>query len=296
MIEPNSRHLGDCFELLPHIEEQSISLIFADLPYGETSNKLDRKLPMEDYIEHGKYVLKKLSRTEFFMDHADSQSTLTNREIQKDWDMYHEKGLWYHFNRILKPDGNILLFAQGHFTTYLTQSNKKQYKYDIIWNKKLLSDHLNAKFKPLRQHEAILVFNNSIRKATYNPQFSEGKPLHSKGKNYMNKDIVNNNYGKVRHTDDVRKGSTQKYPTTIWEFPKAHPSAAQYRTEKPVPLLKRGIETYSNPGDIVLDCTCGSGGIGEAALLTGRKYILMDNDPIAIEKTDQRLSAIQTLI
>lgn len=291
IIEPNSVHLGDVFELIKLIPDQSIPLIYADLPYGETSNKQDKRLVMEDFITvmiRSKIV--KLSFEQWCV--YCIKAKFSAHFCLSEWKSGHQKGLWSHFQRIMQPNGNIVLFAQGHFTEYLISTNRKQYKYDIIWDKKLLSDHLNAKNKPMRQHECMLIFNNSIQKAVYNPQFSEGKPLHGKGS--MKKEIVNNNYGKVRHTPDVRKGSTQKYPTTIWKFPKSHPSAAKYKTEKPVPLLMHGIQTFSNEGDTVLDCTCGSGGIGEACLRTGRNYILMDNDPIAIEKTYERLSAIQT--
>ena len=87
--------------------------------------------------------------------------------------------LWTQYKRIIKPNGAILLFGQGLFYIDLVNSNRKMYRYDFVWDKQLKSGFLNAKRMPLRQHEQIAVFYNKL--PTYNPQFVEGKPLHSKG-------------------------------------------------------------------------------------------------------------------
>jgi site-specific DNA-methyltransferase (adenine-specific) len=195
--------------------------------------------------------------------------------------------MWEQYNRILKPNGCILLFAQGKFFIKLVMSNFKAFKYELIWDKSLISGHLNASRQPLRQHEQVCVFRNQT--GTYNPQMTQGKPLHSKGKTYMNKEIVNQNYGKFNHTDDSRKGSTEKFPTTILRYPKVHPSKARHRTEKSVPLLEWLIKTYSNPGDVVLDSCVGSGSTCEAAIGTNRFYIGMEMDTIEYDKMNQNI-------
>lgn len=195
--------------------------------------------------------------------------------------------LWEQYNRVLKPNGCILLFAQGKFFVKLVASNFNSFKYDLIWDKKLISGHLNAKKQPLRRHEQICVFRN--QSGTYNPQMTQGKPLHSKGTSYVNKEVVNQNYGKFNHTDDSRKGSTEKYPTTILEFAKVHPSKARHRTEKSVPLLEWLIKTYSNPGEVVLDSCAGSGSTLEAAIGTGRIFIGIEKDLTEYTKLNQNL-------
>lgn len=154
--------------------------------------------------------------------------------------------LWTQYKRIIKPNGAILLFGQGLFYIDLVNSNRKMYRYDFVWDKQLKSGFLNAKRMPLRQHEQIAVFYNKL--PTYNPQFVEGKPLHSKGHAYKTKEHKNQNYGQFDVTDDSRAGSTQKYPSSILSFSKPHPSVAKHRTEKPVELLENLILTYTNPG------------------------------------------------
>ena len=88
--------------------------------------------------------------------------------------------LWQQYNRIIKDNGAIVLFANGMFTADLMISNKKMWKYNLVWDKVLPSGFLNAKKMPMRSHEDICVFYK--KPPTYNPQMVEGKECHSRGK------------------------------------------------------------------------------------------------------------------
>ena len=195
--------------------------------------------------------------------------------------------LWEQYNRIIKDNGCIALFGQGTFYVDLVNSNRKMFRYDLVWNKELTSGFLNAKRMPLRQHEQIAIFYKKL--PTYNPQFSKGKPLHSKGKSYKDKPIKNQNYGDYKTTDDVRAGSTDKYPTSIFSFSKPHPSVAVHRTEKPTALLECLIKTYTNEGGIVLDNCMGSGSTGVACMNINRKFIGIELDGMYFEISKQRI-------
>ena len=184
--------------------------------------------------------------------------------------------LWAQYNRIIKDNGAILLFAQGKFYVNLVNSNMKMFRYDLVWDKELVSGFLNAKRMPLRRHEQVAVFYKHL--PTYNPQFTQGKPLHSKGTSYKEKELTNNNYGDFKATDDDRAGSTEKYPTSIMKFQKPHPSVCVHPTEKPVALLEYLVKTYTNEGDVVLDNCMGSGSTGVACQNTNREFIGMELD------------------
>ena len=184
--------------------------------------------------------------------------------------------LWAQYNRIIKDNGAILLFAQGKFYVNLVSSNMKMFRYDLVWDKELVSGFLNAKRMPLRRHEQVAVFYKHL--PTYNPQFTQGKPLHSKGTSYKEKELTNNNYGDFKATDDDRAGSTEKYPTSIMKFQKPHPSVCVHPTEKPVALLEYLVKTYTNEGDVVLDNCMGSGSTGVACQNTNREFIGMELD------------------
>ena len=184
--------------------------------------------------------------------------------------------LWEQYERIIKDNGAIVLFGQGLFFVDLINSNRKLFRYDLVWDKQLTSGFLNANRMPLRIHENIAVFYKQL--PTYNPQYTEGKPLHSKGKSYLNKEHKNENYGKFEMTDDSRAGSTQKHPKSIISFQKPHPSKAQHRTEKSVEMLEWLIKTYTNENELVLDNTAGSGTTAIACLNTNRQFIVMEKE------------------
>lgn len=184
--------------------------------------------------------------------------------------------LWEQYWRVLKPNGAIALYAQGLFYIDLVTSNRKNFRYDLVWNKKLVTGFLNSKKQPLRQHEQIALFYK--KQPTYNPQMTQGKPLHSKGKSYLKKEPKNQNYNNIKNTDDNRAGETKKYPTSIITFQKPHPSKSLHKTEKSVECNEWLIKTYSNEGDIILDSTSGSGSLGEACINTNRDFIIIEKN------------------
>ena len=53
--------------------------------------------------------------------------------------------LWEQYERVIKKNGAILLFSSQPFTTELIASNKKLFRYEIIWEKTMKSGFLNAK-------------------------------------------------------------------------------------------------------------------------------------------------------
>jgi len=179
--------------------------------------------------------------------------------------------LWEQYNRIVKPNGAIVLFGQGMFSAMLMLSNPKAYRYSLIWKKgDRVTGHLNSKKMPLRNHEDIHIFYRKL--PVYNPQMTEGKPLHSIGKACGRADMTNNNYGDwVRPEIDSRKGTTKKYPKSVLNFERPHPPI--HPTEKPVALMEWIVKTYSKEGDTVLDNCSGVGGSGVASVLNNRFYI-----------------------
>ena len=199
--------------------------------------------------------------------------------------------LWAQYNRIIKDNGVIALFGQGLFFIDLVNSNRENFKYEYVWDKVLTSNFLNANKMPLRRHEQVAIFYKG--KPTYNSQYSQGKPIHSKGTQYLSKDTVNNNYGAFEQLEDFGTNNTDKCPTSILRFQKPHPSKALHPTEKSVELLEFLINTYTNYGETVLDNTMGSGSTGEACLRTGRDFIGIEVNPEYFDVARQRLEGIE---
>lgn len=87
-----------------------------------------------------------------------------------------------------------------------------------------------------------------------------------------------------------------KLPTDVWWHTIVSPTGKEktgYPTQKPVGLLRRMVAASSRPGDWVLDFFAGSGTLGAAAEQLGRKYVLVDQNPEALEVMRKRLPNAQ---
>lgn len=176
--------------------------------------------------------------------------------------------MWEQLNRIIKPNGAIVLFSSEPFSSALRMSNIKNYKYDWIWQKPKGTGHLNAKRMPMNDFENITVFYK--KQCLYNPQFTYGLPYRSKsGKSSFD------GYGK-----DNRKGNDsdgRRYPKRVLSF-KVVERNTLHPTQKPVELMEYLIKTYTNENETVLDFTCGSGSTGVAAKNLNRNFIGIELD------------------
>lgn len=239
---------GDCLDVMKDIPNNSIDMILCDLPYGTTQNKWDSIIDLNK--------------------------------------------LWEQYERIIKDNGCIALTSQGVFTAKLILSNEKLFKYKIVWIKSKSTNFLNAKKQPLRKHEDICIFYK--KQPTYNPQMTQGES-YDKG---FRKDQFTGSYGefKPRHV----KSNGERYPNDIVQYeeqniddfiyvktaesegPVLHP------TQKPVELGRYLIRTYTKPGDIVLDNTCGIGSFLLSAILENRKFIGIEkNEDVLLHKVDK---------
>lgn len=198
--------------------------------------------------------------------------------------------LWEQYNRIIKDNGAILLFAKTPFDKILGCSNLKMLKYEWIWEKTQASGFFNAKRAPLMSHENILVFYK--KQPTYNYQKTTGhKPTNS----YTKRADVQNKceiYGKV--TKDISGGGeTDRYPRTVLKYAsdkqKNKITGFIHPTQKPIALCEYLINTYTNEGDIVLDSCAGSGTTGLAARNLKRNYIMIEKEERFYNLINERL-------
>lgn len=186
--------------------------------------------------------------------------------------------LWEQYHRVVKENGAMIFTASGVFTAKLILSNPKEYKYNYTWIKSKATNFLNAKKQPLRKHEDILVFYR--KQPTYNPQMTSGS-AYSKG---IRKDQITGSYGDFRPVLVKSKG--KRYPVDVLYFKTAEAEGkVVHPTQKPVALGRYLIRTFSNPGDVVLDNTSGSGSFLVAALQEGRNFIGIEkNENVALFK------------
>ena len=184
--------------------------------------------------------------------------------------------LWENYKRVLKINGVVVLTSTEPFTSILNVSNLKWFKYDFIWNKLNATGHLNAKARPLKQHENISVFSNGSAtstslKMTYNPQ-----GLFDVDIDKINFETETTGKRKSRSKGKKWKQTKSGYPKSILTF--AYDKDKLHPTQKPIALFEYLIRTYSNEGELVLDNTAGSGTTAIACLNTKRQFIVMEKE------------------
>jgi len=192
--------------------------------------------------------------------------------------------LWEQYERIIKPNGAIVLTANQPFTSALIMSNPKLFRYEWIWEKSRPTGFPMAKHRPMKNHETIVVFSKSP--ATYTP--SGFMKYYPQGVEECDRIIKRTNKHKtVTNGGDLGNEihSTQKgFPKTILKIKNTNNDSKNHATEKPVELMEYLIKTYTNEGDTVLDNTMGSGTTGVAAVNLNRNFIgiELDKDYFAI--------------
>ena len=198
--------------------------------------------------------------------------------------------LWEQFWRVLKPNGAVVLFAQGMFTAQLMMSQPKYWRYNLIWDKCRASGFLNSKRMPLRRHEDICVFYRSL--PTYNVQREDlngREPTHVQGRGKHKE--TNRCYGEVKRLQSCGVEG-KKFPGSILSFPRPH-CTGNHPTEKSVDLCRWLIRTFTNPGETVLDATMGSGTTMVGAALEGRRGIGIELEQKYFDVAKKRVEEAQ---
>ena len=187
--------------------------------------------------------------------------------------------LWKQYRRLLRPKGNIVLFSQGIFTAKLIVSAEDLFRYKMAWVKNRPSGPLNAKRMPMRSHEDVCVFGE--KSAKYNQVLSPGYPYKVTASSQHS-----SNYGKFASTDIDNQGT--RVPTDVLKFDIVF-RKGRHPTEKPIDLCRYLVKLFSDPGDLVLDNTMGSGTIPLAAKLESRRYIGIEKDDKWYEVAQSRI-------
>ena len=256
--------LGDCFDVLPLIPDNSIDMILCDLPYHITQNSWDSPIPLEDYIMIGDHILTFTELNKLLWNPRKRQWAkeqkefykLLNRpmgEIASFWKNNKLFGLWSHYKRLIKLHGVIVLFGAGMFSAELMNTGQNLWRYNIIWEKTHPTGFLNANRMPLRSHEDILIFYRKL--PVYHPQKTKGHPrkvstaLHKRN---SKKATSYGEYGLVSYD------STERFPTSVWKFASDTQKTSIHPTQKPVALCEELIKTYSDEGATLLDNCAGS--------------------------------------
>lgn len=201
--------------------------------------------------------------------------------------------LWEQYERIIKPNGAIVLTASQPFTSVLTCSNLDWFKYEWIWLKNQGSNFAAVKYQPMKEHESVLVFANG--KTIYNPIM---QPRTKSAQERLKYDIteykgekrevfggLKDNCKNMSYNKDERNPASYQF----FEVVPRH-KGTLHPTQKPVALFEYLIKTYTNENDLVLDNTAGSGTTAIACLNTKRQFIVMEKEQKYYDIIQQRVN------
>jgi len=207
--------------------------------------------------------------------------------------------MWLRLNKLIKPNGAIVLFGSEPFSSALRMSNIKNYKYDWIWEKNFSGGFVLAKKRPMKYHENISVFY--LKQPTYNPIFEDyaettKKRFKNSGKinsKKLQKEKYTNEIQGIKRVNDEVVLKRGKYPSTVQKI-KGVPNANGVRvhpTQKPILLMEYLIKTYTNEKETVLDFTMGSGSTMVACQNLNRNGIGIEKEEKYFKIAQERINS-----
>ena len=188
--------------------------------------------------------------------------------------------LWEQYQRLIKPNGAIVLTSTQPFTSSLIMSKPNLFKYCWYWKKEKGTGFATSGKRPLMIVEDICVFYKKM--PLYQP---EKKPL---AKPYRHTLSIGKSKSGGKDTfkaPQVNEDGSRKYkdythetPHQLLEISRDNSNKGFHPTQKPVALFEYLIKTYTNKGELILDNCAGSGTTGEACYNTERNYIQIEKE------------------
>ena len=259
---------GDNLSVLQSIADESVQLIYVDPPFN-TGRTQTRGSSVTTRTEEGNRVGFKGQRYEIV-----KETVLSYDDEFSDYWAFLEPRLEQAW-RVLAETGTLYVhldYREAHYAKVLLDAlfGRECFLNEIIW---AYDYGGKAKSRWPAKHDTILVYVKSPTKYYFNSEEVDREP-------YMAPGLVT--------PEKVVKG---KLPTDVWWHTIVSPTGTEktgYPTQKPLGILRRIIQASSREGDVVLDFFAGSGTTGAAALELNRNFILIDQNPEAIEVMKDR--------
>jgi len=271
MAVTNRIHLADNLDVLRTIPEGSVDLIYIDPPFNSGKRQERRRMKVVHDEEGGDRVGYQGRRyrtvdlgTSGWDDVFDDFIAFMVPRLQE-------------AHRILKAHGSFFLhidYREVHYCRVALDHifGRDCFQNEIIW---AYDYGARSKKKWSAKHDNILWYTRDPKNYTFNFDEMDRIP-------YMAPVLV----GK-------EKAARGKIPTDVWWHTIVSPNGKEktgYATQKPLGVLDRIVKVHSKPGDLVLDFFAGSGTTGESAARHGRDFILIDNNPEAMDVMAKRLA------
>jgi site-specific DNA-methyltransferase (adenine-specific) len=269
----NKIYLSDNLSVLRSLPSSSVDLIYIDPPFN-TGRSQQRSRETTRRNDEGDRIGFKGQRYET----VKSQVLSYDDQFVDYWAFLEPRLQEAH--RLLKPTGTLYLhldYRESHYAKVLLDAlfGPDNFLNEIIW---AYDYGGKSKSRWPAKHDTILVFVKDPKQYYFDSETVDREP-------YMAPGLVTE--------EKVAKG---KLPTDVWWHTIVSPTGKEktgYPTQKPIGILRRIIQASSKEGDVVLDFFAGSGTTGVVANMLSRKFVLVDQNPEALEVIKQRLEGVE---
>lgn len=301
---------GDCLELMKKIPDGSVDLVLTDPPYGtmngiDNNHDWDEIIPTKEMFHEVSRVLRQNGRALLFSQDPYTAHLINNSIVS----------LPFCYTAIWVKDkfGNPLSCKKamvGLFENICVFQNKCPNKEN--------SEATRVFTETVKRHGFHKIADIMFQEGRYKDIASARKQLSKKIENnfsekdydnFLDEKMIDFLSKKIElgftsgwYLSKVREYKKKYAPVfNLWQGCKAKPNVLQYPkdrkrlhpTQKPVALLEDLIQTFSNPGDTVLDFTMGSGSTGVACVNTGRNFIGIELDDHYFSVAKERIEKAQ---
>ena len=257
---------GDCLYEFKDIQDNSIDVLIADLPYGQTSCSWDCEINLEVFWKEVNRICKERTPMFFCCTTKFGVSLINSNPKNFRYDLVWVKSSAAGFLNSKKMP------MRKHEMVYVFYRKLPLYDLSSHKHKFIIEDKIENKVLDncYGENAHIKEYTGDARKANvYEPPLPNSVIRDTT--NYKNDSLL---YGNVIRTDFMRKNNESAYdpqlPTSLLEIKS---EKGKHATQKPVELIKWILKYYSKEGDVVLDPTMGSGSTGIACRDMGRKFI-----------------------
>jgi site-specific DNA-methyltransferase (adenine-specific) len=267
--DANEILLGDNLELLPGFADESFQLIYIDPPFNTgklQTRKTLQTVPAEDGDRTGfqgrRYKTRLLEESSYRDCFEDYLAFLAPRLEEAHRLLRHEGTLYFHID-----------YREAHYCKLLLDEifGRECFLNEIVW---AYDYGARSRRRWPAKHDTILVYVKDPSAYFFNSEEVDREP-------YMAPGLVT--------PEKVAKG---KLPTDVWWHtivPTNGPEKTGYPTQKPAGIVRRMVQASTRVDDYCLDCFAGSGTLGAVAAPLGRRYVLIDSNPEAVEVMRARL-------
>lgn len=302
---------GDCNELMSEIADDSVDLIFTDLPYGQVSCDWDKKIDLSKMWDHFLRIKKERAPI-FFCCSTKFGAELIQSAPKKcpfRYDIVWVKSAPCGFlsaRKMPMRKHEMLYVFYEKLPFYDLSSHKHKFKKEqdaqngtidgneVYKGDKVLYRSKNGLWEPpLPVSVQKEIDNDNIYRG------GSGKPLKQMAKESGYEPPLPTSVQKEEQFEGIynggeplkqmrdQSGYDPPLPNSILEIKSQR---GKHSTQKPTELMKWVLKYYSKEGDVVLDPTMGSGSTGVACLEMKRNFIGIELDPEIFEDAEMRLS------